>query len=204
MPNKTYNAWVAMRQRCYNKNLKGHRHYGGRGIRVCKRWRGEDGFANFMEDMGPRPSAKHSLDRIDNDGNYTPKNCRWATRRQQQNNRRTNHFLTYKGVTKSVSQWSRATGISKNTILMRVRAGWSTSDSLRESPGAVKPSGRPPRLFYIDEKPYTAAEIAFESYWGLSTQQVLHYLSKGVPPRKVLMLLPTQTANVSRRWLLGE
>ncbi len=77
-----------MKQRCLNVKHKSYSRYGGRGIKVCKRWLGKKGFKNFLKDMGHKPTPKHSLDRINNDGNYEPKNCRWATATQQAVNKK--------------------------------------------------------------------------------------------------------------------
>lgn len=91
---KEYSSWIAMKQRCYNKNNSYYRCYGERGIKVCERWLGKNGFKNFFKDIGSKPSSKHSVDRKDNNGEYTPDNCRWATPKQQANNRRSVVILT--------------------------------------------------------------------------------------------------------------
>lgn len=121
-------AWCNMRGRCENPTDLAYSRYGGRGIKVCERWHI---FENFLADMGKRPTAHHSLDRIDNDGDYCPENCRWATRRQQTNNRRGNRILTHNGESLTVSQWSRKLGIKTATIISRLNIhGWSVEKTL--------------------------------------------------------------------------
>lgn len=93
-----HNAWNAMKARCLNPSHSAFANYGGRGITVCDAWR--ESFVRFLQDMGPRPSAEHSLDRIDNDGNYQPGNCRWATRGQQNANTRGRGESPYLGVSR--------------------------------------------------------------------------------------------------------
>jgi hypothetical protein len=93
--NQEYRILIGMKTRCHNPKSTSFSYYGGRGIRVCDRWLDPDtGFENFCVDMGPRPSDKHSIDRINNDGNYCPENCRWATRSQQQRNKRSCKNIT--------------------------------------------------------------------------------------------------------------
>ena len=131
---REYDTYIHMIYRCYDPKCSQYKHYGGRGIRVCDRWNyykldeGE-GLRNFLEDMGPKPEGM-TLDRIDNDGDYSPENCRWATQEQQNNNTRRNVYLTYKGETMSMSQWSRKTGIPKSTISIRKKRGESDEEAL--------------------------------------------------------------------------
>ncbi|HEX3058063.1 MAG TPA: hypothetical protein VHP62_01805 [Usitatibacter sp.] len=119
-----YQAWRAIQDRCYNANLPVYKNYGARGITVCQRWR--DSLAAFIKDMGPRPSRRHSIDRIDNDGNYEPGNCRWATALQQARNRRACVRLTHNGRTMSPAEWAAVTGLNYGTIMSRVEHGWPT------------------------------------------------------------------------------
>jgi len=91
---KAYGSWSAMKQRCLNPNSYKYPLYGARGIQICDRWTGDDGFNNFLKDMGERPDGM-SLDRIDNDGNYEPNNCRWATAKEQANNRRMRRLVVH-------------------------------------------------------------------------------------------------------------
>lgn len=119
-----YRAWGSMLARCHNTNHRFFRHYGGRGIVICERWLGTTGFSHFLEDIGARPSPKHSLDRIDNNGNYEPSNCRWATRKEQANNKRSCRMVTIEGTTDTLSNWCRKQGISYNCVQARLRLGW--------------------------------------------------------------------------------
>lgn len=121
--------WHSMNQRCHRPRNSGYKTYGARGIKVCRRWR--KSFQAFFNDMGPRPSKRHSLDRIDNSKDYGPKNCRWATKREQASNTRKASLLTFNGETKTMNEWSRVTGIKVSTIHCRLRyLGWPVADAL--------------------------------------------------------------------------
>lgn len=113
-----------MKRRCYDQGRSCYKHYGGRGIVVCERWRSS--FANFLTDMGEAPDGM-TLDRIDSNGNYEPSNCRWASWDQQQRNRRDNIVLSAFGETKVAIDWARdpRCPVSDGTIINRIRRGWS-------------------------------------------------------------------------------
>jgi len=117
-----YRSWQMMKSRCRNPNNASYKNYGGRGIKICKRW--INSFENFLKDMGPRPSAQHTLDRKNNDGNYTPKNCQWATKKEQVANRRPTSFssrmITYKGETLTIVAWAHRVGIKGGTLHARL------------------------------------------------------------------------------------
>ena len=115
---KAYRSWVAMKQRCSNPKARRFAEYGGRGISVCERWK--DSFENFLADMGEPPTSKHSIDRIDVNGNYEPGNCRWATILEQAQNTRTNRNITFHGKTQSLSVWARELGIEPHTLIKRL------------------------------------------------------------------------------------
>lgn len=119
-----WDAWFAMNQRCYRVTHDCYRLYGGRGIRVCRRWR--HSFVNFLRDMGRRPSSKHSIDRINNDGSYRPDNCRWATQQEQMQNVRTNVWITIGGQRRRLGEWARESGLRSGTIYTRLVRGWKT------------------------------------------------------------------------------
>lgn len=125
---KEYESWIGMKKRCYSKNFKYYHNYGGRGITVCSRWL--HNFEHFIQDMGPKPSSEHSIDRINNDGNYEPSNCRWATWKEQNNNKRCKNSgrsdpLEKDGVTKSIRGWCLFLKIRPGTVYKRIRLGWS-------------------------------------------------------------------------------
>lgn len=124
-----FTTWVSMRGRCYNPNNHAFRDYGGRGITVCDSWR--DSFEAFYSDMGPRPFPRASVDRIDNNGPYSPENCRWTDRLTQANNCRKNRFLSHDGLTLTLSQWAKRQGIRPGTLWMRLRRyGWDAKRAL--------------------------------------------------------------------------
>jgi hypothetical protein len=127
---RQYNAWRAVVNRCHREKDKDYTNYGGRGIFVCDRWQGDHGFANLMRDMGPW-RAGYTLERIDVDGPYSPENCRWATWKEQQRNRRDNKLLTYNGKTQCLSAWAEETGVNKTTIRVRLLRGLSPEEALR-------------------------------------------------------------------------
>jgi hypothetical protein len=116
-----YTIWQGMRQRCFDSNCAAYPRYGGRGISVCDRWQY---FTKFSEDMGPRPSVKHSVDRIDNDCGYYPENCRWATKKEQQRNRRDNVTIKYEGAVITLMEASELAGASYYRAYARLKLGW--------------------------------------------------------------------------------
>ncbi len=126
-----YKIWKGMVSRCYCKTDSAYKKYGGRGITVCDRWRGINGFSNFLLDMGAKKDGE-SIDRIDVNGNYSPSNCRWADIETQSNNKRNSVLLSAFGKKQSLSQWSRETGVHRKTIKWRLANGWETSRALSE------------------------------------------------------------------------
>lgn len=121
-------AWAHMKDRCRNPNSQRYDRYGGRGIKVCRRW--QESFLAFYEDMGPRPSPRHSLERLDNDGDYEPGNVIWALPEAQNSNKSTNHIIEHDGLSLTLTQWSKRLGIHKRTLLYRLQSGWTVIDAL--------------------------------------------------------------------------
>jgi hypothetical protein len=125
---KTHSAWESMLARCKYSNRASFVYYGGRGIRVCERWKK---FENFLADMGENPPGL-SLDRIDSNGNYSPENCRWATRKEQNRNTRSNRILTVHGVTGCLIELCEHFGVKYGTTKSRLRYGWTPDRAFTE------------------------------------------------------------------------
>lgn len=123
---RTYGIWQAMHDRCANPNRKDYRYYGGKGIRVCKRWQK---FELFLQDMGEAPDGM-TLDRIDSGKNYQPSNCRWATRAQQTYNSAAMRWITHGNKTRSLKEWLTFLGLPPGTYYSRLKRGQTTRQAL--------------------------------------------------------------------------
>lgn len=138
-----YRAWIGMKVRCYVPTNKDYAQWGGRGITVCERWR--ESFEAFYQDMGPRPGPRYSIDRIDNNGPYSPENCRWATYSEQNYNQRPARppakfpRYTFDGKTLTLAQWARETNIPYRALAKRIYRGWSIEKAIN-TPMHSKPS----------------------------------------------------------------
>lgn len=123
-----YVVWRGMLTRCNKASNPNYPRYGARGIKVCERWQAD--FTNFLADMGRRPSLSMTLERLDNDGDYTPENCVWATKKAQANNRRSSRFITYLGVERTLAGWADAIGVRAGTLHYRFKSGWPVERAL--------------------------------------------------------------------------
>ena len=125
---REYNIWNHIKDRCLNKNNSHYKNWGGRGITVCNRWLK---FENFYADMGKAPTIKHSIDRINNNGNYKPENCHWANLKEQANNRRNNRLLTFNNKTMTIAQWTSKTNLKYATLYARInKYDWNIEKAL--------------------------------------------------------------------------
>jgi hypothetical protein len=126
---RVFSIWTAMRARCKNPNSISYKNYGGRGIIVCKEW--DSNFITFYNwAMNNGYNDNLTIDRIDNNGNYEPSNCKWSTKKEQANNRRDCHYITYKDKTLTVVQWEEYLGFKRNLISQRLSRGWSEKRAL--------------------------------------------------------------------------
>lgn len=131
-PSSEYLAWLGMRARCNRRSHRSFVFYGARGISVCDAWSGD--FQAFLRDMGPKPSPRHTLERIDNNGHYSPENCRWATPAEQARNRRNSSLLTLRGRTQPMVDWATESGVPRTTIRERLNRGWALERAVFEMP----------------------------------------------------------------------
>lgn len=125
----TYHTWMGMKARCHSKTHKDYQYYGARGITVCERWRRS--FKCFLDDMGLRPEG-HTLDRIDNNAGYSPENCRWATTREQSNNRRNSLFIEYQGQPRPLVAVAAQLSFPYSLLRHRIKSGWPLERALSE------------------------------------------------------------------------
>jgi len=201
----TWQSWHAMTVRCADRTNK---NYGGRGIRVCERWAGYEGYSNFFRDMGPRPAGT-TLDRVNVDGDYEPGNCRWADSHTQSRNTRRNINLTHLNRTQCIEDWSRETGIAWTTIYERIHtAGWSVERALTEAEkgGGNKTAHGSPRRKLKDWEKAAARAAALGINYNLLSDRAMvpayqldGWLLRGfyrVLDRKHHQLLPCQLARV--------
>lgn len=128
---RIWRIWQAMLNRCRNKNVKGYERYGGRGIKVCEDWKQ---FENFYKDMGGPPTNEHSIERIDNNGNYELSNCKWATREEQNKNRSSNHKINGECIT----DISKRLGGGHALVGKRLRRGWTIEEAIKYKSNAIK------------------------------------------------------------------
>lgn len=137
-----YGIWLRMRQRCTNPADTSYARYGGRGIRVCRSW--DESFDEFYRDMGSRPSPEHSLERVNNDGDYAPDNCCWILLGEQARNKRSTRILRCGDIIGSAVAWSEVFGVSSSTLCYRISRGWSVYDALTRA--VAHRSGRPRKI----------------------------------------------------------
>lgn len=128
---RIYEIWRSMKKRCNNPNSSNYHKYGGRGITVCEEWNNSfEAFFAWALSNGYRDDL--TIDRIDNNGNYEPENCRWTTAKAQANNRRSNHYLEFNGERKTIAEWAVVTGLSQSVIFCRLKRGWSIEKTLTQ------------------------------------------------------------------------
>ena len=175
-----YYCWRNMINRCYWKKGPKYHRYGGRGIKVCRRWLL---FINFYQDMG-EPPVGMSLDRKDNDGDYTPENCRWATQQKQQNNKSTNHQIQIGGNKQTIADWCRDFGIKTATVHQRVRNGWGIEEAIQTPTGQTGVSFKLPVMIKCKGRVLTVQQWSEET--GLNTSTIYSRLKRGWSKEQVV------------------
>lgn len=172
---REYKSWKRMKERCLNPNHKSYPRYGGRGITVCERWK--NSFLNFYSDMGPKPQ-NHTINRLDNKGNYCPENCRWASVEEQNNNKENSHLLTYNGETLTLSQWAKRFNINSGTLCNRLKRNWDVEKSL------TTPVANNEKLITFKGKTLNISQWAKKI--GIKPKTLSRRLKRGMPLSKAL------------------
>lgn len=172
---RLYWIWHNMKARCTNVKATGYEHYGGRGIRVFDDWQEYKSFRKWALDNGYNDDL--TIDRVNVDGNYEPSNCRWANWKEQSNNKRSNHYYTYQGVTKTIKQWSEDTGINHETLRYRIMQGWSEEDVFGKNP--IEPVS-------ITYKGVTHTASDWAKIMGIRKNLILERLRRGDSAEKAL------------------
>lgn len=178
----TFNSWRAMIRRCLNPNEEKHkRNYAKRGITICDRWLGDGGFANFLADMGPRPSG-HFLDRVDTNGNYCPENCRWVTHSQNMRNTRSNVFVEWGGKRMTIIELSECTGVPYDNLRRRiVDRKWPIDRAVGEPFITGRRPGRPNRHLTKETiGDLTMSRAEWYRKLGIKKDAVLRRIRKGM------------------------
>lgn len=172
-----YNTWNKMISRCYDKNDERYKDWGGRGITVCDRWRYS--FNNFLKDMGRKPKGKISIDRINNNGNYSPENCKWSDHYEQANNRRNNVKVTIDNITKTISEWCLVYDLKTSSVFDRInKRGWSPKEAL------IVPITKSPLIKYNGE---IKSLYQWSKELKLHPQSVSRCVRKGMTPEEALL-----------------
>lgn len=190
-----YSTWKAMIGRVDDLKSNRAKDYAGRGIKVCQRWR--DSFEAFYEDMGPKPSDDHSLDRKDNDGDYCPENCRWATRSEQQRNKRTTNQYTLNGKTQSAVAWAEEYGVPEGVLWYRLSRGWDLETALvtpQQKPRGPQTTPPKDRVIEYQGRSQTMAEWAEE--FGLTVKIVDGRLNAGWSMDRIRLKPPRSDAKL--------
>jgi len=154
-----YMSWVAMKARCLNVNSEKYPRYGGRGIKVCDRWR--DSYEAFFDDMGTKPDPGHTIERLDNDGHYEPSNCCWAPLEEQANNRSNNRLIAYGGKSLSVAQWAVELGMDYGRLQSRIARGWPIERALDPTARTCRLARQAPPSEPIKDRQCALCGVAF-------------------------------------------
>lgn len=187
--NREYSTWSHMIRRCYDIRLAQFKDWGGRGITVCDEWRGENGYEQFLKDMGKRPTPKHSIERRDNFGSYSPDNCYWATRIEQGRNKRNNVYFAHQRRSLTIADWSRELNIEVHTLRRRlVDLKWTVEECVTMKPGAVyKRKGQDRAERYIEFNGENLTISQWSQRLGITAKTIYQRLRAGWPPEKILI-----------------